>query len=80
MQILIVGAGIAGLSLAKALEQRGMAADLVERQTGELAVGAGLYLVGKRPVRCNNLACWRMWRRRPCPLRRSASSTGEASY
>jgi 2-polyprenyl-6-methoxyphenol hydroxylase-like FAD-dependent oxidoreductase len=46
MQILIVGAGIAGLSLAKALEQRGMAADLVERQTGELAVGAGLYLVG----------------------------------
>ena len=31
MQILIVGAGIAGLSLAKALEQRGVAVDLVER-------------------------------------------------
>jgi hypothetical protein len=45
-KILIVGGGIAGLSLAKALEQRGMAADLVERQSGEPANGAGLYLLG----------------------------------
>jgi len=46
MRILIVGGGIAGLSLAKALEQRGVAADLVERQSGQPAGGAGLYLPG----------------------------------
>jgi 2-polyprenyl-6-methoxyphenol hydroxylase-like FAD-dependent oxidoreductase len=46
MRILIVGGGIAGLSLAKALEQHGIAADLVERQRGEPAGGAGLYLPG----------------------------------
>jgi 2-polyprenyl-6-methoxyphenol hydroxylase-like FAD-dependent oxidoreductase len=46
LQILIVGGGIAGLALAKALEQRGIAADLVERQAGEPANGAGLYLLG----------------------------------
>ena len=46
MQILIVGGGIAGLSLARALEQRGAAADLVERQPVLPTGGAGLYLVG----------------------------------
>jgi 2-polyprenyl-6-methoxyphenol hydroxylase-like FAD-dependent oxidoreductase len=46
MRVLIVGGGIAGLSLAKALEQRDIAADLVERQRGEPAGGAGLYLPG----------------------------------
>ncbi|GGV11975.1 FAD-dependent monooxygenase [Streptomyces spectabilis] len=44
LRILIVGAGIAGLSLARALEARGMSADVVERD-GELrSAGAGLYL------------------------------------
>jgi 2-polyprenyl-6-methoxyphenol hydroxylase-like FAD-dependent oxidoreductase len=46
MNILIVGGGIAGLSLARALEQRGIAADLVERQEGTAVGGAGLYLPG----------------------------------
>ncbi len=46
MRILIVGGGIAGLSLAKALEERDIEADLVERQEGEPAGGAGLYLPG----------------------------------
>ena len=46
MRILIVGAGIAGLALARALAQRGLAADLVERQSGEPEGGTGLYLPG----------------------------------
>jgi len=46
MQILILGGGIAGLCLAKALEQRGIPADLVERHSGQPAGGAGLYLPG----------------------------------
>ncbi|WP_030794891.1 FAD-dependent monooxygenase [Streptomyces sp. NRRL S-920] len=44
LRILIVGAGIAGLSLARALEGNGMSADVVERD-GELrSAGTGLYL------------------------------------
>jgi 2-polyprenyl-6-methoxyphenol hydroxylase-like FAD-dependent oxidoreductase len=46
MKILIVGGGIAGLSLARALERRGIVADLVERQDGATVGGAGLYLPG----------------------------------
>jgi 2-polyprenyl-6-methoxyphenol hydroxylase-like FAD-dependent oxidoreductase len=46
MKILIVGGGIAGLSLARALERRGMIADLIERQPGNTGGGAGLYLPG----------------------------------
>ena len=43
-RILIVGAGIAGLSLARALAQRGLTADVVERSTEHRTTGAGLYL------------------------------------
>lgn len=46
MKILIVGGGIAGLSLARALEQRAIVADLIERQDGAAVGGAGLYLPG----------------------------------
>ena len=45
-RILIVGAGIAGLSLAIALRRRGIQADLIERGQSDPAAGAGLYLVG----------------------------------
>ena len=45
-RVLIVGAGMAGLSLASALRQRGVTADVVERRHGAAAAGAGLYLVG----------------------------------
>jgi len=41
---LIVGGGIAGLSLAIALRRRGAAAELVERSPGWPAVGAGIAL------------------------------------
>jgi 2-polyprenyl-6-methoxyphenol hydroxylase-like FAD-dependent oxidoreductase len=46
MRILIVGAGIAGLSLARALEQRGIIPDVVERQPTWNAGGTGLFLPG----------------------------------
>ncbi|MFE7752679.1 FAD-dependent monooxygenase [Streptomyces sp. NPDC057428] len=44
-RILIVGAGISGLALAKALLDRGLPADVVERRSHDSqALGAGLYL------------------------------------
>ncbi len=46
MRILIVGAGIAGLALAKALEQRGMEAQLIECRPELPVTGAGLFLPG----------------------------------
>lgn len=42
--ILIVGAGIAGLALGRALRQRGLAAEIVERANHWHAGGTGLYL------------------------------------
>ena len=41
-EILIVGGGIAGLTLATALSQRGLRAELVERETSWQAIGAGI--------------------------------------
>src|SRR5690349_19927128 len=43
-RILIVGGGIAGLSLATALRRQGFAAELVERSPAWPAVGAGIAL------------------------------------
>jgi len=45
-RILIVGAGVAGLALAAALRRRGMAAEVVERRTGDAREGAGIHLAG----------------------------------
>ena len=45
-RILIVGGGIAGLSLAIGLRERGVSADVVERRSGSIGDGAELYLVG----------------------------------
>ena len=44
MRVLIVGAGIAGLALARALYQRGITAEVVERVAEWQPIGAGLYL------------------------------------
>ena len=41
-RILIVGGGIAGLSVATALHRRGLTPELVERSTTWPAVGAGI--------------------------------------
>jgi 2-polyprenyl-6-methoxyphenol hydroxylase-like FAD-dependent oxidoreductase len=45
-RIAIVGAGLAGLSLALALRRRGLSPDVVERRDRWSEHGAGLYLVG----------------------------------
>jgi FAD-dependent urate hydroxylase len=46
LRILVVGAGIAGLGAARALRQRGLATDVVERQPAWAHTGAGIYLPG----------------------------------
>ncbi len=42
----MVGAGIAGLGVARALRQRGFAAEVVEREPAWTHTGAGIYLPG----------------------------------
>jgi 2-polyprenyl-6-methoxyphenol hydroxylase-like FAD-dependent oxidoreductase len=44
LRVLIVGAGVAGLALARALRQRGITAEVVERAAEWEPRGAGLYL------------------------------------
>ena len=46
MHVLVVGAGVAGLALAKALHERGVAVEVVERTTALEQGGAGMYLPG----------------------------------
>jgi 2-polyprenyl-6-methoxyphenol hydroxylase-like FAD-dependent oxidoreductase len=46
LNILIVGAGLAGLALARALELRGLSFDIVERACEPSPLGAGIYLPG----------------------------------
>jgi 2-polyprenyl-6-methoxyphenol hydroxylase-like FAD-dependent oxidoreductase len=46
VRVLIVGAGIAGLALARAVRQRDITAEIVERATEWKLTGAGLYLPG----------------------------------
>src|SRR5262245_20435704 len=46
IRILVVGAGIAGLSLARALRQRSLDAELVERSIDWPIAGAGVYIPG----------------------------------
>jgi 2-polyprenyl-6-methoxyphenol hydroxylase-like FAD-dependent oxidoreductase len=46
MRILIVGGGIAGLAMTRALHQVGLVGEIVERSPGPRVVGAGIYLPG----------------------------------
>jgi 2-polyprenyl-6-methoxyphenol hydroxylase-like FAD-dependent oxidoreductase len=46
VRVLIVGGGVAGLALARALQERGLGADIVERMPQWPSSGAGLYLPG----------------------------------
>lgn len=46
MDVLVVGAGIAGLAVARALRARGVGADVVDRQRAWAATGTGIYLPG----------------------------------
>ena len=46
LRILVVGGGIAGLGVARALRQSGLTADVVEREPAWSHTGAGIYLPG----------------------------------
>lgn len=46
LDVLVVGAGVAGLATAIALTRNGMAVDVVERSSGSRGGGAGLFLPG----------------------------------
>ncbi len=53
--ILIIGAGIAGLALARALERRGIAFDIIDRAPSPLTSGAGMFLPGNAMVALRGL-------------------------
>ena len=57
-RILVVGAGIAGLAMARSLRGHGFALDVVERQPTWSPAGAGIYLPGNaaRALRSLGLA------------------------
>jgi len=55
LRVLIVGAGIAGLALARALHQRGITSEVVERVADWQPIGAGLYLPGNAVRALNEL-------------------------
>ncbi|WP_370073384.1 FAD-dependent oxidoreductase [Sinorhizobium fredii] len=46
MRVLIAGAGIAGLSAARALEAKGIECEVVERREQPPTEGAGIFLLG----------------------------------
>ena len=56
--MLIVGAGVAGLALARALRQREITAEVVERMPEWEASGAGLYLPGNSVRALDELGIW----------------------
>ncbi|WP_125264527.1 FAD-dependent monooxygenase [Streptomyces alboflavus] len=70
LRILIVGAGIAGLSLARALEANGMSADVVERDSELRTTGAGLYLPANAVRALNRLSLGDNLARRAHPVTR----------
>ena len=58
LRVLIVGAGIAGLALARALRLRGITAEVVERTAEWEASGAGLFLPGNSVRALDELGIW----------------------
>ena len=69
-RILIVGAGLAGLALARALRQAGFTAQVIEREARWEDAGTGMYLPANG-VRACGPSAWK----RPWPPRRPRSPT-----
>jgi 2-polyprenyl-6-methoxyphenol hydroxylase-like FAD-dependent oxidoreductase len=69
LRILVVGAGIGGLGVARALGQRGIPVDVVEREPTWAQAGAGIYLPGNavRALRSLGLESAVMERAAPIP-------------
>jgi FAD-dependent urate hydroxylase len=78
VRILVVGAGIAGLGVARALRQRGLAADVVERDPVWTHSGAGIYLPGNatRALRALGLGSAVAERAAPIPHQRLCDHRG----
>jgi 2-polyprenyl-6-methoxyphenol hydroxylase-like FAD-dependent oxidoreductase len=70
VRILIVGAGIAGLALAGALERRGIIAEVVERTTVAKRSGTGMYLQANAMRALDELGVGALVTARANPIRR----------
>jgi FAD-dependent urate hydroxylase len=77
-RILIVGAGLAGLALARALGQAGLTPELIERQAGWDIAGTGMYLPanGVRALRALGLEAAVAARAAPIPHQRLLDHRG----
>jgi FAD-dependent urate hydroxylase len=70
LRILIVGGGIAGLALARALRQQGLAAEIAERAAEWHHTGTGLYLPGNGVRALRMLGLKESVQRRGCVIAR----------
>lgn len=79
LRMLVVGAGIGGLGAARALRQRGFAADVVERDPVWTHSGAGIYLPGNatRALRALGLESAVAERAAPIPHQRLCDHQGK---
>ena len=81
LRILVVGAGIAGLGAARALRQRGFAADVIEREPAWTHTGAGIYLLGNASRALHALGLESAVAERASPISHHASvTTGPACW
>ena len=67
-RVLIVGAGIAGLALARALRQRDITPEVIERMPEWETSGAGLYLPGNSVRALRKLGLWEELAARANPI------------
>jgi 2-polyprenyl-6-methoxyphenol hydroxylase-like FAD-dependent oxidoreductase len=78
LRVLVVGAGIGGLGVARALRARGIAAEVVERESTWAQTGAGIYLPGNalRALRALGLETAVLERAAPIPRQRICDHRG----
>jgi len=70
LRVLIVGAGISGLALARALADRGITADIVERGSDDRPAGTGLYLPANAVRALQRIGVGDEVAKRAAPIRR----------
>lgn len=76
-RVLVVGAGIAGLAVARALHQEGITPDVVEKASDWTAAGAGLFLPGNAVRALGDLGVESALTARANPIRRQRFLTHE---